>query len=299
MWLHGAPPAQIRLGGEIAEKFRGKVDLRVAKIVEIKRHPDAEKLYVETVDLGTEKRTIVSGLVPHYTEEELLGHNVVLVANLKPALLRGVESAGMLLAAQEGKTVEVLFVDHAAPGDRVVLSGAARSTPIREQIDIDTFFTMPICRGRLPGEGRRCRALLRRQARGDNTRGEGQGEIIEVSVRPAAPGSLDAGDELLQSGFWAGFKAEHGWKAHAFAVEGLGDPFGMLVLSRTLLRRFTLAYIPFGPVRDPLSGRGELLSALARALRPHLPAPRSFSGSTFPGRKRARIPEAAAAGPLW
>jgi methionyl-tRNA synthetase len=136
-----APPAPTP--AEIAEKFRGLVDLRVAKIVEIKRHPDAEKLYVETVDLGTERRTIVSGLVPHYTEEELLGHNVVLVANLKPALLRGVESCGMLLAAQEAKTVEVLFVDHAAPGDRVVLSG----TPVdanSDQIDIDTFFTMPI-----------------------------------------------------------------------------------------------------------------------------------------------------------
>jgi methionyl-tRNA synthetase len=128
---------------QVAEKFRTQVDLRVAKIVEIKRHPDAEKLYVETVDLGTERRTIVSGLVPHYKEEELLGHNIVLVANLKPALLRGVESCGMLLAAQEAKTVEVLFVDHAAPGDRVVLSGAAVDAN-SEQIDIDTFFTMPI-----------------------------------------------------------------------------------------------------------------------------------------------------------
>jgi methionyl-tRNA synthetase len=128
---------------EIAERFRAQVDLRVAKIVEIKRHPDAEKLYVETVDLGTEKRTVVSGLVPHYAEAELLGHNVVLVANLKPAMLRGVESAGMLLAAQEGKTVEVLFVDHAQPGDRVVLSGG-ESAPSPAQIDVDTFFTMPI-----------------------------------------------------------------------------------------------------------------------------------------------------------
>ena len=111
---------------EIAARFRATVDLRAAKIVEVKRHPDAEKLYIETVDLGTEQRTIVSGLVPHYKEEELLGHTVVLVANLKPALLRGVESQGMLLAASEGKTVEVLFVDHAQPGDRVVLSGGPR-----------------------------------------------------------------------------------------------------------------------------------------------------------------------------
>ncbi|HEY9595157.1 MAG TPA: methionine--tRNA ligase, partial [Spirochaetia bacterium] len=133
----GATPA------EIAAKFRGTVNLRAAKIVEIKRHPDAEKLYIETMDLGTEKRTVVSGLVPYYKEEELLGHTIVLVANLKPAMLRGVESAGMLLAASEGKTVEVLFVDHATPGDRVVLGGTTDPAPA-EQIDIDTFFTMPI-----------------------------------------------------------------------------------------------------------------------------------------------------------
>ncbi len=81
--------------------------------------------------------------MPHYKEEELLGHTVVLVANLKPAVLRGVESRGMLLAAQEGKTVEVLFVDHAQPGDRVTLQGGpAESAPA--QIDVDTFFAMPI-----------------------------------------------------------------------------------------------------------------------------------------------------------
>jgi methionyl-tRNA synthetase len=119
------------------------VDLKAARIVEIRRHPDAEKLYIETIDLGTERRTIVSGLVPHYKEEELLGRTVVVVANLKPALLRGVESQGMLLAASEGKTVEVLFVDHAKPGDRIVLSGGP-STEAPAQIDIDAFFEMPI-----------------------------------------------------------------------------------------------------------------------------------------------------------
>jgi len=81
--------------------------------------------------------------VPHYKEEELLGRTVVLVANLKPALLRGVESQGMLLAASEGKTVEVLFVDHARPGDRVLLGGGpSAESPV--QIDIDAFFSMPI-----------------------------------------------------------------------------------------------------------------------------------------------------------
>ena len=128
---------------EIAARFRASVDLRAAKILEVKRHPDAEKLYIETIDLGTEQRTIVSGLVPHYKEEELLGRTIVLVANLKPALLRGVESQGMLLAASEGKTTEVLFVDEARPGDRILLSGGP-SAESPAQIDIDTFFAMPI-----------------------------------------------------------------------------------------------------------------------------------------------------------
>jgi methionyl-tRNA synthetase len=138
-----AARAAVPSPAEIAARFRASVDLRAAKIVEIRRHPDAEKLYIETIDLGAERRTIVSGLVPHYKEEELLGHTVVLVANLKPALLRGVESQGMLLAASEGKMVEVLFVDHAKPGDRIVLSGGpSAESPV--QIDIDAFFAMPI-----------------------------------------------------------------------------------------------------------------------------------------------------------
>jgi methionyl-tRNA synthetase len=138
--------------GEAAARFRRVVDLRVARIVEVARHPKADKLYIETIDLGTERRQIVSGLVPYYREEELAGHCIVLVANLKPAKLRGVESNGMLLAAQpdgpEGEhpeTVEVLFVDHAAPGDRIVLEGTDAAAPApADRIDADTFFTMPI-----------------------------------------------------------------------------------------------------------------------------------------------------------
>jgi methionyl-tRNA synthetase len=153
-----APAAVVELAAaelppaEAAARFRQTVDLRVAKIVGIVRHPKADRLYVETIDLGTERRQIVSGLVPYYREDELLGRHIVLVANLKPAKLRGVESDGMLLAAQpdspEGQppeTVEVLFVDHATPGDRVVLEGddSAAAAP-SQRIDVDTFFSMPI-----------------------------------------------------------------------------------------------------------------------------------------------------------
>jgi methionyl-tRNA synthetase len=129
---------------DLPAAFREKVELRVARITEIRKHPEAEKLYIETVDLGTERRQIVSGLVPYYKEEELSGRNVILVANLKPAMLRGVESNGMLLAAQEGKTVEVLFADHASPGERVLLSGGPTPDGPLPQIDIDVFLSIPI-----------------------------------------------------------------------------------------------------------------------------------------------------------
>ena len=126
------------------EKFRSRVDLRVAKIVEVEKHPKADKLYIETVDLGGETRRIVSGLVPYYQPDELKGRNVLLVCNLKPARLRGVESQGMLLAADDGKIVEVLFADHARPGDPVGLAGQQVSGQAAEEIDIEEFFSIPI-----------------------------------------------------------------------------------------------------------------------------------------------------------
>lgn len=126
------------------EKFRSRVDLRVAKIVEVEKHPKADKLYIETVDLGGETRRIVSGLVPYYQPDELKGRNVLLVCNLKPARLRGVESQGMLLAADDGKIVEVLFADHARPGDPVGLAGQQASGQAAEEIDIEEFFSIPI-----------------------------------------------------------------------------------------------------------------------------------------------------------
>jgi len=132
------------------ERFRDRVELRAAKIVEITRHPEADKLYIETLDDGTEEgRTIVSGLVPHYAEDELLGRTIIVVANLKPAKLRGVRSMGMLLAASATdestgeETVDVLFVDDLEPGDRIQLEGyESAETPSR--IKIEEFFDIPI-----------------------------------------------------------------------------------------------------------------------------------------------------------
>lgn len=87
-----------------------KVELKVGQILEVERIEKADKLYKLTVDLGTEKRTIVSGLVKYYTPEQLLNKQVVVVANLKPVKLRGVESQGMLLAAGDD-VVKLLTLD--------------------------------------------------------------------------------------------------------------------------------------------------------------------------------------------
>ncbi|MBN2551267.1 MAG: methionine--tRNA ligase [Spirochaetales bacterium] len=127
-----------------SQKFLARVDLRVARIVEVEKHPKADKLYIETVDLGGETRRIVSGLVPYYRPDELEGRNVLMVTNLKPARLRGVESRGMLLAADDGQTVEVLFADHARPGDEVGLAGLQGPEQPPVEIDIDEFFSIPI-----------------------------------------------------------------------------------------------------------------------------------------------------------
>lgn len=127
-------------------RFIERVILRVAKITDVKRHPKADKLYIESITLGDEERTIVSGLVPYYSAEELMGKNIILVANLKPAKLRGVESNGMLLAAEASGTVEVITVENAAPGERIVLEefDEAVKTESLPVITIDEFFEIPV-----------------------------------------------------------------------------------------------------------------------------------------------------------
>ncbi len=141
-------------GLPVEERFERLIDLRVAKIIKVERHPKADKLYIETLDDGTGvERVIVSGLVPFYKEDELLGKSIVLVNNLKPAKLRGVESRGMLLAASrkvEGEggasvkeAVEVLDAGDAAPGTRVSLAGRPLPGEVGE-IDVDAFFSVPI-----------------------------------------------------------------------------------------------------------------------------------------------------------
>ena len=78
-----------------------KIDLRVGKILEAKKHPDADKLLVFKVDMGSEVRQIISGVAAHYKPEDCVGKNVMVVANLKPRKLRGLESSGMLLFSED------------------------------------------------------------------------------------------------------------------------------------------------------------------------------------------------------
>jgi methionyl-tRNA synthetase len=78
-----------------------KIELRVATVVAAAPHPNADKLMVLDVEIGGEPRRIVAGIRKHYAPEELVGKSIVVVANLQPAKLRGIESQGMLLAASD------------------------------------------------------------------------------------------------------------------------------------------------------------------------------------------------------
>jgi methionine--tRNA ligase beta chain len=102
-----------------------ELDLRVARIAEASSHPDADRLIILEVSLGDERRQIVAGLVGHYDPEELPGRHIVIVANLQPAVLRGAESQGMLLAAEDGTgRLGLLTAPDAEPGQRLAADGS-------------------------------------------------------------------------------------------------------------------------------------------------------------------------------
>lgn len=97
-----------------------KVDLRIGRIVGAEPVEGAKKLYRLVVDIGREKRQIVAGIAEHYKAGELKGKTVVLVANLKPAQIKGVDSNGMLLAASDGRKLAILCTDREVkPGSRI------------------------------------------------------------------------------------------------------------------------------------------------------------------------------------
>lgn len=143
--LAAAYPAEAAAAAKLASKLKdtkltdntvpvkndiSRLDMRVGKIIEVSRHPDADKLYVEKIDLGEESgpRIILSGLVPYMTAEELLNRKVLVMANLKPATMRGIVSHGMVVAAElkgEDGNIAVELVEpptDAKVGERITVA---------------------------------------------------------------------------------------------------------------------------------------------------------------------------------
>jgi methionyl-tRNA synthetase len=113
------------------------LELRVAKVDDVFDHPNAEKLYLLDLNLGDEKRRIVSGIKNHYDKSTLKGKKIVIVANLKPATIRGEKSNGMLLAAEDESGIHlVLAPEQASPGEEVRIGDWHIDT---SEISIETF----------------------------------------------------------------------------------------------------------------------------------------------------------------
>ncbi|HNV85820.1 MAG TPA: methionine--tRNA ligase subunit beta [Candidatus Omnitrophota bacterium] len=102
------------------EDFK-KFEFRVAEILDVKDHPNADRLYVLEILVGSDKKQIVAGIKKNYTADELKGKKIVIINNLEPAVIRGVESQGMLLAARDENLLSVIIPE------RNVASGASIS----------------------------------------------------------------------------------------------------------------------------------------------------------------------------
>jgi methionyl-tRNA synthetase len=107
--MSNEPPHEGEGKPEIPYEAFAALDLRAARVIVAERHPQADKLLVLRIDLGAlGERQIVAGIAGHYDPAELAGKSIVVVANLKPIRLRGVESRGMLLAVADGERVVLL-----------------------------------------------------------------------------------------------------------------------------------------------------------------------------------------------
>jgi methionyl-tRNA synthetase len=96
-----------------------KVELKVGEILESKQHENADKLLVSKIKIGDEIRQIVSGIAKYYNPKDLIGRKVVVVTNLKPVKIRGVESNGMVLCAADGEKLEIVEIKEATSGSTV------------------------------------------------------------------------------------------------------------------------------------------------------------------------------------
>ena len=96
-----------------------KIELVVGTVEKCEKHPDADKLLVSQINIGKETRQIVSGIADFYTPEDMIGKKVIVVSNLKPAKLRGVESQGMILAGSKKKMLELVSVENLPNGTKI------------------------------------------------------------------------------------------------------------------------------------------------------------------------------------
>ena len=99
--LHAPEEEKLELKPEITIDDFDKLDIRLATIESVEDHPNADRLYVLNIKMGTEKRVICSSIKEYYTKEDLEGKQILVLANLKPTKLRGILSEGMLLAAED------------------------------------------------------------------------------------------------------------------------------------------------------------------------------------------------------
>lgn len=96
------------------DDFR-KLEFKIAQIKAVEPHPNADKLYILRIQVGETEKSIVAGIRPFYQTGELIGKKIVVVANLEPAVIRGVESQGMLLAASEGEILSLVIPEREIP----------------------------------------------------------------------------------------------------------------------------------------------------------------------------------------
>ena len=119
-------PLEVKMSDTLVNTIKyddfAKLDLRIATVLECKPHVNADKLLVLQIDLGGEKRQICAGLRQHYAPEQLVGKQIIVVANLEPRAMRGEISQGMLLAATDVATNKVIVLtpsEAAAAGSKV------------------------------------------------------------------------------------------------------------------------------------------------------------------------------------
>ena len=96
-----------------------KLNWLLVQLKNVEKHPNADKLLVSQINIGKETRQIVSGIADFYSPEDMIGRKVIVVANLKPAQLRGVESQGMILAGSKKKLLELVSVEHLPNGTKI------------------------------------------------------------------------------------------------------------------------------------------------------------------------------------